>query len=140
MLDGSLLVEACGLRPDEWQRRLLRATAKREPVLASRQVEKSTTASFAALHAAIFQAPSLVLLLSPSLRQSGELFRRVVQYCGVLIRASAYQHLPTGRRTSSRSKHGANTAPQGSASESGGAQVVEKLVAGEGFEPSTFGL
>lgn len=79
-LDPSLLVEACGLRPDEWQRRLLRSTAKRELVLASRQTGKSTCAAFAALHAAIFQAPALVLLLSPSLRQSGELFRRVVEY------------------------------------------------------------
>jgi hypothetical protein len=71
-LDPSLMMSTAGMVPDEWQGALLRS--------ASRQVGKSTCAAFIALHAAIFAAPSLVLLLSPSLRQSGELFRRVTEH------------------------------------------------------------
>jgi hypothetical protein len=47
-------------------------------MLASRQSGKSATAAALALHAALCEAPSLVLLLSPTLRQSGELFRAKV--------------------------------------------------------------
>jgi len=43
----------------------------------SRQSGKSTTASILALHRAIFYPDNLVLLVSPSLRQSSELFRKV---------------------------------------------------------------
>jgi hypothetical protein len=44
-------------------------------LLCSRQVGKSTVAAALALKAALLEAPALVLLLSPTLRQSGELFR-----------------------------------------------------------------
>jgi hypothetical protein len=44
-------------------------------MLCSRQSGKSQTAAALALKAALLEAPALVLLLSPSLRQSGELFR-----------------------------------------------------------------
>jgi len=43
----------------------------------SRQSGKSTTASILALHRAIFYPDNLILLVSPSLRQSSELFRKV---------------------------------------------------------------
>jgi len=44
-----------------------------------RQSGKSSTAAWLALHVAMYRPRSLVLLLSPSLRQSGELFRRVLE-------------------------------------------------------------
>jgi hypothetical protein len=44
-------------------------------MLCSRQAGKSQVAAALAVRTALFQAPALVLLLSPSLRQSGELFR-----------------------------------------------------------------
>lgn len=44
-------------------------------MLCSRQAGKSTTAAALALKAALLHPPALVLLLSPTLRQSGELFR-----------------------------------------------------------------
>src|SRR5205807_1459244 len=44
----------------------------------SRQSGKSTTVAVLALHTALFQR-SLTLLLSPSLRQSSELFRKVLE-------------------------------------------------------------
>ncbi len=43
----------------------------------SRQSGKSTTAAVLALHRAIYHPKSLILLVSPSLRQSSELFRKV---------------------------------------------------------------
>jgi hypothetical protein len=44
-------------------------------MLCSRQSGKSQTAAGLALRSALLEAPALVLLLSPTLRQSGELFR-----------------------------------------------------------------
>ena len=44
-----------------------------------RQAGKSTVTSALALHTALFQPRQLVLLLSPGLRQSSEIFRKVVQ-------------------------------------------------------------
>jgi hypothetical protein len=61
--------------PDPWQTALLRATPARTLLLCSRQAGKSTVASALALRAALLVPGSLVLLLSPTLRQSGELFR-----------------------------------------------------------------
>jgi hypothetical protein len=66
-----------GLDPDPWQRSVLRSSAPRILQLCCRQSGKSTTTSILALHTALFLAQSLVLLLSPSLRQSNELFRKV---------------------------------------------------------------
>jgi hypothetical protein len=60
--------------PDPWQADLLRSQARRMLLLCSRQAGKSQTAAALALRAALLQ-PSLVLLLSPTQRQSGELFR-----------------------------------------------------------------
>jgi Terminase large subunit, T4likevirus-type, N-terminal len=76
-LDPALLMERAGMRPDPWQRDFLRSEARRLALLCSRQSGKSTTTAVKALHTAFYHAGSLILLLSPSLRQSGELFRKV---------------------------------------------------------------
>jgi hypothetical protein len=76
-LDPAALMRSCRLSPDPWQVALLRSPAKRSLVMCSRQAGKSTTTSFVALHEALYRPNALVLLLSPSLRQSGELFRKV---------------------------------------------------------------
>lgn len=76
-----LFVRATGLTPDVWQAKLLRSTAPRVLLNCCRQSGKSTATAALALHAALYVAPALVLLLSPSLRQSQELYRKVsVQY------------------------------------------------------------
>jgi hypothetical protein len=62
---------------DPWQRAVLESDARRSLLLACRQSGKSTVTSIKALHTAKYQPGSLTLLLSPSLRQSGELFRKV---------------------------------------------------------------
>lgn len=83
--DAASLMEQCGLSPDPWQRDFLGSRPGRSLLLCSRQAGKSTTVAVLALHEALYLEHSLVLLLSPCLRQSQELFRKVV---------SLYQDLP----------------------------------------------
>jgi hypothetical protein len=68
-----------GLTPDPWQETLLRSHAKRFLLLCGRQTGKSTAAAALALWTALMEAPALVLLLSPTERQSAELFRDKVK-------------------------------------------------------------
>lgn len=65
-----------GTSPDPWQVQFLESTAPRVLLNCSRQAGKSTMAAVVAVHAAVYQPTSLVLLLSPSLRQSQELFKK----------------------------------------------------------------
>ena len=78
-LDPVLLMQSAGYEPDPWQTDLLRSGDKRSLVLCNRQAGKSTVAATIAVQDAYFKPKSLVLLLSPSLRQSGELFRKVLE-------------------------------------------------------------
>ena len=66
--------------PDPWQARVLRAVEKRILLNCSRQSGKSSVAAIMALHRVLFISASLVLLVSPSLRQSSELFRKVIDF------------------------------------------------------------
>jgi hypothetical protein len=72
--------------PDPWQTELLRSAVMRMMLLCSRQSGKSTVAGALALREALLQPQRLVLLLSPTLRQSGELFRKVLDVFGSLGR------------------------------------------------------
>lgn len=72
--------EALSFEPDPWQAAVLRSEASRQLLLCSRQSGKSTVAALCGLHLALYRPNSLILLLSPSLRQSGELFRRVAGF------------------------------------------------------------
>jgi len=83
-LDPALMGARIGMLLDPWQVDVLRATEKQMILLCSRQSGKSTVSSLLALHEAMYRAPALVLLLSPSLRQSQELFRKVMDaYHGI---------------------------------------------------------
>lgn len=77
-LDPALFMELAGLPPDDWQRKYLRSEAQQLLLNCSRQSGKSTTTAALALHEALYHPPALILLLSPSLRQSQELFRKVL--------------------------------------------------------------
>ena len=79
-LDPAALMRFAGFPPDPWQERLLRSSSGRILLLCSRQTGKSTVTSALALHEALFRPGSLVLLLSPSQRQSQELFRKVSDF------------------------------------------------------------
>lgn len=83
-LDPVRLVERAGLMPDPWQQQVLRSRAPRVLLNVTRQGGKSTAVAALAVHQALYQPGSLALLLSPSLRQSGELFRRCLSmYAGL---------------------------------------------------------
>jgi len=66
--------------PDPWQAGLLRSNARQIIENITRQGGKSTSAAAGALHTALYDAPALVLLVSPSLRQSKELFGKVTDF------------------------------------------------------------
>jgi hypothetical protein len=84
--DPVRILTDAGLEPDDWQAGVLRSDAKRLLLLASRQAGKSSVAAALALQTALLRPRSPVLLLSPSQRQSGELFRKVVDLFGALGR------------------------------------------------------
>ncbi len=75
--DAVLMANRAGIVPDAWQSDLLRSDARQMILLCSRQSGKSTVSAVLGLHTAIYQEKALVLLLSPSLRQSTELFRKL---------------------------------------------------------------
>lgn len=75
-LDPVRLAESAGITPDGWQADVLRSRADRVLLNCSRQSGKSTTTGILAVHTALYEPGALVLMLSPSLRQSSELFRK----------------------------------------------------------------
>lgn len=78
-MDPSMILRAQGMEPDRWQREFLLSNARRSLLLCSRGAGKSRVVSALALHTAIFQPKSLILLVSRAQRQSLELFRYVKQ-------------------------------------------------------------
>ncbi len=93
-LDASILMRRVGLEPDPWQAALLRSSAQQALLLCTRQAGKSTTTGCLALHTALYAPGALVLLLSPSLRQSQELFLKVSTFYAALGK-------PVGKREAS---------------------------------------
>ena len=83
-LDPVAFARALNIEPDSWQQEVLRSPSKRTLLNCSRQAGKSTVASVRALHLAYYRPMSLALLISPSLRQSAELFRKIAQLVELL--------------------------------------------------------
>ncbi len=79
-LDRVAFARALGLKPDGWQEELLRSTSDRVLLNCSRQSGKSTISGVIALHRALYYPGSLVLCLAPALRQSQELFGKVLSF------------------------------------------------------------
>src|SRR4051812_245616 len=84
--DPASVMTAAGYAPDAWQEQVLRSEASRLLLLCSRQAGKSSVAAALALRVALLQPKSPVLVLSPTLRQSGELFRKVLDLYAALGR------------------------------------------------------
>lgn len=80
--------EYLGFTLDPWQEQVLQSPGKRKVFNCARQSGKSTVAAIKALHRAIFYEGSLIILLSPSQRQSAELFRKVTELIDLLPRGS----------------------------------------------------
>lgn len=77
-IDPVRLSLRAGIVPDAWQAELLRSSARQSILCCARQSGKSTTAATMATHQAVYVPDSLVLVLSPSLRQSVELYRKIL--------------------------------------------------------------
>jgi hypothetical protein len=92
-LDPALLLRTCGLEPDPWQCDLLRCPDRQVLLNCCRQAGKSSAVAALALHTALFRPAGPVLLLSPSLRQSSELFRKVLAGYRALGRPVRATHL-----------------------------------------------
>lgn len=76
--DPTRLMRDAGLVPDAWQAKLLSERPKRALLCCARQSGKTEVAITAAEHTALFEPGSLSLIVSPSQRQSGEVFRRLM--------------------------------------------------------------
>jgi len=76
--DPVVMARELGMEPYSWAKDALRSPSPRECWVVTRQGSKSTTASLIALHTALYRPGSTVLLLSPGLRQSSELYRKAL--------------------------------------------------------------
>lgn len=84
-LDPALFMyRVFGIRPDEWQKNLLRELPRRSLLLCSRQSGKSTVSSVIALYHAVCKPQSLILIISKASRQAEELFRKMKTGFGFL--------------------------------------------------------
>jgi hypothetical protein len=73
-----------GFEPDEMQRRLLDLDGKRVILNCSRQWGKSTVTAAKAVHHACTNEDSMVLVVSPCLRQSGEFMTKAERFARML--------------------------------------------------------
>lgn len=76
-LDPCRLAMDCGIEPDAIQAQLLTTTARKALVCCCRQWGKSTITALVALHEALYGAPAMVVVISPSQPQSTELFKKI---------------------------------------------------------------
>lgn len=76
----TLKISPYGNTLDGWQRQVLDSRKKNKILNCSRQVGKSTVTAIEALHRAVYRANQLILIVSPSLRQSQEIFKKVTYY------------------------------------------------------------
>ncbi|MCZ8179648.1 MAG: phage terminase large subunit [Rhizobium sp.] len=83
-LDPVLLAKDCGIALDPWQADLMRQNPRRALLLCSRQSGKSTVAAFLVLNTALYVPQAQIVVVSPTQRQSGELFRSIVGFLGRL--------------------------------------------------------
>jgi hypothetical protein len=79
-LDRAAFAKTLGLAPDPWQEDLLHSTSDRVLLNCCRQSGKSTMTGIIALHQALYHPSSLILCLAPALRQSQELFGKVLGF------------------------------------------------------------
>ena len=76
--------ERLGFAPDNRQEELLRSDAKQGLLNCSRQWGKSTVAAIKAVHRAYFEARSLVVVASPTERQSAEFLLKAREFVRAL--------------------------------------------------------
>ncbi len=79
-LDPVIYARRLGFEPDPWQIELLSSTSPQTILNVSRQAGKSTVTAIKTLHKAEYTPGALILLLSPSERQSKELMGKVKEF------------------------------------------------------------
>lgn len=72
--------EVLNYRPDIWAQTVMTSPARYVIENISRQAGKSTCSAVLAVHKAVFFPKSLILLVSPTLRQSGELQKKCLTF------------------------------------------------------------
>lgn len=77
-LDPTAMADELDMKLDPWQREFLSSDRKRILVNCYRQSGKSTYAAIKAVHKAVYRPHALVLILSPSMRQSAEVVEKCV--------------------------------------------------------------
>src|SRR5262245_58793378 len=77
LIDPTLVLARQGKVADPWQRELLLSADKQVLLNCCRQSGKSTVVSCMAVHTALFKPGALVIILSPTQRQSMELGRKI---------------------------------------------------------------
>ncbi len=77
-LDPVEFARACGFEPDGWQADALRSPSPRLALNCSRQSGKSQVAATRTVWTAVHRPGSTVVLIAPAMRQSVEMFRRVL--------------------------------------------------------------
>jgi hypothetical protein len=87
--DAVRFAAGAGVQLDPWQEEVMRFSEPQLILNCHRQSGKSTVVALKAAHVALYGDRALVLLLSPSLRQSRELFRKVTEVYRGLGRAVA---------------------------------------------------
>ncbi|HXJ44686.1 MAG TPA: terminase family protein [Bryobacteraceae bacterium] len=90
------LARRMGFEPDAIQERVLRSTARRGVLNCTRQWGKSTVSAAKAVHHALARPGALVIVGSPSARQSGEFLRKaqgMVRALGVEVRGDGFNEL-----------------------------------------------
>lgn len=97
--------ERLGFEPDPQQTAVLRTNAKRVLLACARQWGKSTTAAAKAVHRAWTEKRSLIVIVSPGQRQSGEFLQKaetLVEHLGIRVRGDGKNRLsilfPNGSR------------------------------------------
>ena len=79
-LDPVKLAAKLGIECDPWQKAALRSSAPRLHLNCHRQSGKTTVTAVSAVHEALYKPGSLTLVVSPTQRQSSELFRKVLTF------------------------------------------------------------
>ncbi|WP_441360086.1 terminase large subunit domain-containing protein [Agrobacterium sp. MCAB5] len=79
-LSPVVMAQDCGIQPDPWQATLLDQNPRRALLLCSRQSGKSTVAALIVIYAVLFVPAAQIVVVSPTQRQSNELFRTIIKF------------------------------------------------------------
>ena len=79
-LDPVIFAQSLGIDPDPWQEDILRSESKRIILNCARQTGKSSIVAIIALHHCLYTPNAIVIVISHTLQQSAETFRKIHHY------------------------------------------------------------